>query len=217
MQSRQSNPFSTRWVRPGAVPYLFSTGVDAAAVVARLQAAGWRGAIVGPHGSGKSTLLASLIPLIKEQNVAVQLIALHNGQRKLPPGALAASHQSTRRRLLVIDGYEQLSWWQRQRLAAACRRHRWGLLITAHAAPTDRSLPVLFRTAADLATVQFLIDDVLPSHGGQIGHAEVAAAFQAAAGNVRETLFALYDLYEQRRRAPQEGSPQEELVHLGAG
>ncbi len=56
----QSNPFSTRFVRPGALAYRFPPGESAATLVERLAASGWRGQIVGPHGSGKSTLVAAL-------------------------------------------------------------------------------------------------------------------------------------------------------------
>jgi hypothetical protein len=47
--------------------------------------------------------------------------------------------------------------------------------------------------------VQYLVDQVLPSSDGVISPDDVAAAFWAHSGNVRETLFALYDLFEQRR------------------
>ncbi len=65
--------------------------------------------------------------------------------------------------------------------------------------PAD--FPVLFRTSADLATVQQLIEQHLPPHGNLIQPDDIAAAFRAHRGNVRETFFALYDLFEQRRRA----------------
>ena len=54
------NPFSTRRISPGAIPYVLPPGENAYALVDRLRQAGWWGEIVGPHGSGKSTLLATL-------------------------------------------------------------------------------------------------------------------------------------------------------------
>ena len=53
-------------------------------LVERLAAFAWRGQIVGPHGSGKSTLLATLLPAIEERGRHPWLIALHDGQRRLP-------------------------------------------------------------------------------------------------------------------------------------
>jgi hypothetical protein len=72
-------------------------------------------------------------------------------------------------------------------------------LITAHADKTVGHVPVLFRTYSDLETVQHLVHEALPSHGGMILSDDVAAAFAAHHGNVREMLFSLYDLFEKRR------------------
>src|SRR5581483_12050635 len=55
------NPFSTRFIQPGAIPFHFPTPDGLAAIVRRLEGAGGRGQIIGPHGSGKSTLLAALL------------------------------------------------------------------------------------------------------------------------------------------------------------
>jgi len=209
---RQINPFATRWVRPGAVPYCFGAGVNAGQLVERLRDGGWRGAIVGPHGSGKSTLLATLVHAIEQMGIRVQKILLRDGQRRLPRDILSrirsrAKIGSTRDQeerglpieLLIVDGYEQLSWWSRRRLSAICRRKHYGLLVTAHRENSVGSFSILFRTAAELATVQYLVDHVLPSHGGAIHPDDVATALEQNKGNVREALFSLYDLFQQRR------------------
>src|SRR5258707_1037455 len=83
--SAASNPFSTRFVRPGAIPYQFPERVTADSLVEQLRSQNCRGAIIGPHGTGKSTLLATLIPAIENAGCKVRSIALHDGQRKLPP------------------------------------------------------------------------------------------------------------------------------------
>jgi hypothetical protein len=206
------NPFATRRVRPGAMPYLFAPGMNAAALLKQLQVSGWRGAIVGAHGSGKSTLLATIVPVMERMGIEVRLISLHDGERRLTRGALDEFPRRAVRNavddlqqyscpaaVLVIDGYEQLNWWSRRRLSARCRRRGWGLLITVHDASRASSMPIIFHTAADLASVQYLVDQVLPSSGGVIHSDDVAEAFRAHSGNVRETLFSLYDLFEQRR------------------
>jgi hypothetical protein len=209
---RQINPFATRWVRPGAVPYCFGAGANAAQLLERLRDGGWRGAIVGPHGSGKSTLLATLVHAIEEKGIRVQSILQRDGQRRLPRDILSrirsrAKIGSTRHKkecglpneLLIVDGYEQLSWWWQRRLSAICRRNHYGLLVTAHRENSVGSFSILFRTAPELATVQYLVDHVLPSHGGAIHPDDVATAFTQNKGNVREALFSLYDLFQQRR------------------
>ena len=206
------NPFATRWVRPGAMPYLFAPGMDAAVVVRQFQASGWHGAIVGAHGSGKSTLLATVVPVIEQMGIKVRQISLHDGERRLPTGAFDELPRGAVRNaaddlrqngcpaaVLVIDGYEQLNWWARRQLQARCRRRGWGLLITVHDEARTGNVPIVFRTATDLATVQCLVDHMLPSSDGVILADDVAAAFKAHSGNVRETLFSLYDLFEQRR------------------
>ncbi len=59
----RDNPFSTRYIQPGAIPYQFFGTESADQLVKRFQTElNGRGAIIGPHGSGKSTLLESLVP-----------------------------------------------------------------------------------------------------------------------------------------------------------
>jgi energy-coupling factor transporter ATP-binding protein EcfA2 len=191
------NPFATRYVRPGALEYVFSEGDSAAAVVDRLAAAGWRGAIVGRHGSGKSTLLAALRPELSARGRKLAWCELHDGQRRLPvtlePRELGPAG------LVVVDGYEQLGGVARARLRWRCRRRGWGLLVTAH---RPVGLPTLLETAPSPALAQALVRRLTAGRPQQIDEEEVAAAFAAHAGDVRETLFALYDLYEARQRHP---------------
>ena len=75
----RSNPFSTRFVRPGAVPYLFAPGQSADGLVRRLAGFGWRGQIIGPHGSGKSTLLAALAEPLARAGRRSWTVCLHDG------------------------------------------------------------------------------------------------------------------------------------------
>ncbi|HEY2882711.1 MAG TPA: hypothetical protein VGJ15_09765, partial [Pirellulales bacterium] len=100
---------------------------------------------------------------------------------------------------IIVDGYEQLGWWARIKLLAHCRREHWGLLVTAHRKQSASSLPIVYETTADLATVGHLVNRLLPDHQGRIQSEDIATAFTAHAGNVRDMLFALYHLFEQRR------------------
>ena len=132
------NPFATRHVRPGAIPYCFPPGIDAARLVERLAAAGWRGQIVGPHGSGKSTLLATLLPAIEGRGRHPRLIALHDGQRRLPE-RLERMPTLDEPTVIVVDGYEQLGLWWRWRL---------GPLVSAAAVWIAGHRPSIGRLAA---------------------------------------------------------------------
>jgi hypothetical protein len=193
------NPFSTRYVRPGAIPFQFPAGESAASIVARLRDAGWRGEIIGPHGAGKSSLLQALMPPIRDAGRQPRLIQLHAADRRIPIAwrDLNAFPPET---LLLVDGYEQLSGWARFRLRRLCDRKRFGLVVTAHE-PTG--LATLYRfqpdRAALVAVVQWLLRHETTS---RIASADVDQAFDACSGNIRETLFRLYDIYEERRRDP---------------
>ena len=194
---RNTNPFSTRWTRPGAMPFLFPDSMTVDDLVRQLRRSEWRGAIVGPHGSGKSALLAMLVPAIEAVGKRAVVVRLHDGQRRLP-----LSHHEMKdvgaTEVLVIDGYEQLGRWQRWRLSRHCRRWRCGLLVTSHSAC---DLPVLFRTVPSLALVERLIERCLPPHEGRISREDVERVWQRHAGNMREAFFDLYDLFEARTRA----------------
>jgi hypothetical protein len=187
-----SNPFSTRFIRPGAIPFIFPEGQSAQSLVELLAANRWCGQITGPHGSGKSTLLATLIPALTAADRNVHHIALHQGEHRLPRmdrSTLAADTQ------LVIDGYEQLSWWDRRRVKAMCQRHGAGLLVTAH---SDMGLPTLFQTQPSPQLAQTIVEMIVPAYTTRVTVDDVSRAFNATGGNLRETLFRLYDVYQQR-------------------
>src|SRR6185295_305765 len=101
------NPFATRFIRPGAIPFLFLDGDSADAIVERLKANRWRGQIIGEHGSGKSTLIATLVPLIEAAGRQAVMLKIGTGERTLPAIEKSLLTPATQ---LVVDGYEQLSW-----------------------------------------------------------------------------------------------------------
>lgn len=198
----QLNPFSTRFVRPGAIEYLFFESQSAADLIERLRASGWRGQIVGPHGSGKSTLLAALIEPLEQAGRRAWRIDLHDGQRSLPPRALAEAQHSGAK-LLIIDGYEQLSRTSRLRLCWQLWRRGWGAIVTAH---RDVGYPTLYQTSATVELTERIVARLLPAHGSSIDRQAIAASFSASSGDVRETLFALYDHFEREQRAKRHGT-----------
>ncbi len=197
---RRSNPFSTRYIRPGAMRFLFSGGETAASLVASLAAQNWRGQIVGPHGSGKSTLLAALQQHLSASGRRVRHITLRDGQRTMPRGWVreALAHDAN---LMIVDGYEQLSVWSRCWLQLVCWRRGWGLLVTTHA---DVGLPMLYQTVSDLDIAQAVVKELLKSDPMPGAAAHVEAAYRAAKGNLREALFLLYDVWESRQVAPRQ-------------
>jgi hypothetical protein len=150
------NPFSTRFVRPGAIPFVYPTGHSAAGTVQRLEALAWRGQIVGPHGAGKSTLVASLVEPLRRAGRPARVFALRDGQRRMPAEWVEQARAAAAR-AIVVDGYEQLSRTSRWRLKARCRREQWGLLITAH---HDVGFPTLARIVGGKVPQDRVIDGV---------------------------------------------------------
>jgi hypothetical protein len=194
----QGNPFATRHVRPGAVPYFFPSGETVETLVDRLAASAWRGEIVGPHGSGKSTLLAGLIATMQQRGRNVVFYRLREGDRRLPVEPKDVRMLATND-IVVVDGYEQLPWWRKWQLRRLCKRNGLGLLVTTHA-PTG--LPLLWQTSVDRASVERVVAHLLaiePTAAALIARDDIVRALEDHPSNAREVLFALYDVVERRR------------------
>ena len=105
---------------------------------------------------------------------------------------------------MAVDGYEQLGLWHRFRLAWLCRRLRLGLVVTSH---RPLGLPELCRTVVDPPLAWQIVQQLQSGYRPLITIADVAGRLARHAGDLRETLFDLYDLYEERRQARPEGTP----------
>jgi hypothetical protein len=176
------------------VAFLFGEEDSLAKCLTRLeQNRGW-GQIRGPHGSGKSTLLCELIPRLEAAGRSIAKFTLHDGQRRLP-FSCAEMEAWDQRTQVVIDGYEQLSWLSRWRVKRLCRRRGCGLLVTTH---RDLGFPDIFVTKPTLELAQRVAARLLEGWPTLVGAEEVARVYAEQAGDLRETFFALYDLYEAR-------------------
>lgn len=193
-ESAGSNPFATKFIRPGAIPYLFPRDANADSIVAQLQAQQWQGSIIGPHGSGKSSLLAALAPRLEAQGRVIVQQQLHGGQRALAWQPLKY-REWTNRTLVVIDGYEQLSSWQRLLLKWRCYMRGAGLLVTAH---QPIGLPVILTTKPSLELALGIVQQLLPESDDRITPADVAQAYTTHQGDLREMLLRLYDVFRAR-------------------
>ncbi|MBN2578323.1 MAG: hypothetical protein JXB10_04970 [Pirellulales bacterium] len=201
----EDNPFSTRRIRPGALRFLFPPGESVEQLIARLEEnRGW-GQIIGPHGSGKSALLATLIPALKAAGWHVVLFTLHDGQRKLPP-PLPQLPECDPPRLLAVDGYEQLARWERLKIRRLCRKHAWGLLVTAHG-PVN--LPDLYRLEPTPALARRVVDELTGPRQNIVPEELLKRLYAEHRGDLRELLFSLYDHYEQLCKAATIGRGQE--------
>lgn len=194
MTARPANPFASRNLRPGAVPYFSEDPALVDALADRFDATRGAAQIIGPHGSGKSTLLAALVAGLRQRGWRVSLCELRAGQRRLPAGTWSSLVPGNRT-LLVVDGFEQLGRLTRLWVRVRCRWRGARLLVTAH---SDVGMQTLFRTTPSLAAAQAVAVRLQQWAPALVTPDDVAVAYERCGGDVRETMFALYDVYESR-------------------
>jgi energy-coupling factor transporter ATP-binding protein EcfA2 len=203
------NPFATRHTRPGRIEPLDGHGHprDVAALLDRLGALGGRAAIRGPHGSGKTTLLEHVSHALEARGTVVERVRL----RAWRDGAAAAAGDlfvafrailsCSAGKTVCIDGWEQLG---PAAMAASvlARLRGCGLVVTTHRATR---LPLLVACDTSPALLAGIVRR-LPGHaswgGVVIRDADLEAAFRSNRGDIRESLYELYDRFEERRRPP---------------
>lgn len=197
------NPFASRYVRPGALPFVSSESFDVSQLADRLVAVGGCGAVVGPHGSGKSTLLTHLGQAMRERGYRVQIVVAGNATAANLSPLIADSGS---RRMLFLDGYDLLPAWKRWWILRRCRQAGIGLVVTSHwplrlpaLAMTSTSLEVASRLTALLAGSEFAAECETTLH----------ESFARHEGNLREVWFDLYDRYERTVRT-HTGPPHED-------
>lgn len=181
-----SNPFCSRFIRAGSIPFFFPRDETMETTRQRLIASKWRGQVVGPHGSGKTTLLRSLAHHWRAWGRDPLHITLREGQRKLPP----LRHSWGPSTQLVIDGFEQLGWFRRWVVIWRCRRADCGLLVSTH-----RTLlpPTILETHTSIGLAHRIVDYLVDPER-RPSHADVERTYSEMHGNLRETLFSLYDV-----------------------
>jgi RecA/RadA recombinase len=189
------NPFISRRIRPGAIAFLFPRGQSLDAVLEGFRQQGRCGEIVGPHGCGKSTLWLQLIARLEADGARVRSVVLHAGAGRLPVDLLRPPMAADE--ILAVDGFEQLSRWQRWRSKHRCRAAGAGLLVTSHASV---GLPRLATLAPSLELAQRLARELQAGFPAYIQAEDVVEALRASGDNLREALFWLYDVYEARMR-----------------
>ena len=190
--ARPGNPFATRYTRPGSVPPLDQHGcpLDLAALIARLDGLE-AAALEAPHGHGKSTLLLALAAAIDAVGRPVRIVRVRNWRDAW--AACRAVVGAPRRTAVFVDGWDLLGVVAAP-LRMAAQGMRRTLLVTSHR-PTG--LPMLWRCETTPDLLRAIITR-LPDHGGLVDDADIAEAFDRHGGNLRESLFDLYDKVEGR-------------------
>lgn len=225
---RPANPFATRYVAPGKLPWI-ECGTSIEQLVDRFQELGGRCQIIGPHGSGKSTLLEHLIPKLGyieyRENASEHTLKTAPFEDVPHCDAQPVCWFSLRRGfsvmnslkrflqtqplcgILVVDGAEQLGWWQRRRLVRWSQRTKSKLLLTAH---RDLGLPDLWQTSVSASLAQQVVQQAYlnalgsPTVPDEIEETQWALLLRKHKGNLRECLMELYDLVETTHREAKE-------------
>ncbi len=192
-----TNPFCAARLRPGTIDFVFEQGKTLQQLVDTLEINGWHGQITGGHGTGKSTLLAALAPAIEARGRLVKSITLVAGQRHLPREFIASLRLSAGLGVAAVDGVEQLHPWNRLLLRRICQAHAVGLVVASH---RRAYLLSLYETVVDEARAWRVVERLQHGFPPRVEIADLVERLARHQGNLREALFDLYDLYEERSR-----------------
>jgi hypothetical protein len=122
------------------------------------RSGGW-GQIVGPHGTGKSTLVHWLARQLEAISKPVLHVSVGQPCRRV--GFPVADWREVQPPMqLIVDGFQQLAWWQRARVITQCRWRKVPLIITAH---RSFGLTTLLRTEVTLGVAHAIVDRLLDS------------------------------------------------------
>lgn len=190
------NPFAASRIE--ALEYRFSDGLGWPALMRRLEALGFRAALVGPEGRGKTTLLEQVASRLEARGAVLRRLTLGRGQRRLS--------SAERRRLLgdlgprevlLIDGAQELDRrvWSRIRRRS---RSAGGLVITSH---QEGLLPTLRLCETSPELLQDLVAELLDELGPgatDLRSLRLSSLYGRHGGNLRSALWELYDRWAER-------------------
>ncbi len=219
---RPANPFGSRFTTPGALSFCpdgnLSVGnvieMDAEqflSVLADKVAITPRALIVGPHGSGKSTLLHALkkelirsSPPLSAAGSIIWITLRQGGSHAEVWSALARCPPGG---LLMMDGSEQLWFWERMRVLVIARSKEIRLLWTSHRPLLGFS--EIYRTRPHREVARRLAKGLLadfPQLQVEMMQ-EFDRRWPVCQGNIRELWATLYDHFEKQNIPQREGCP----------
>ena len=162
-----------------------------------------RASIIGPHGSGKSTLVASLVHewnQVRPETIVHQLrFSTGLSASRSLNGSIDSWSQSS---ILILDGYEQLNFWSRIKVAWTVRRRSIRILATAHQHLSG--FETLWETSVSDSSSHWVIELLLglsecPDALAQLLKSTEWECSRSKHGqNLRESLFDMYDWWQKR-------------------
>jgi hypothetical protein len=206
-----ANPFSTKFWTQGTLPYQFvEKDLDIRILTEQKIKYGSVMQIVGSHGSGKSTLLQTLLRHLEQQHFLIRLEVLNDRRSQLPPDFLPIRHDQ--RIFYMIDGYEQLSFWEQIRLRFQNWRLTGGLLLTTH--KPVLGIRVLYRTTSRFELFVKLVQELTKVYSATNSATNPATnsathslifettvlreVYCRSGGNFRTAFFELYDMVQEK-------------------
>ena len=200
----QPNPFSTRYIQPGAISYECFDGGSVTRLADRiLKLPSKRGSIIGPHGSGKSTLVASLVSEIRTIRPESQIHQLRFSTDRSASQSLRMSlPEWTPGAIAILDGYEQLKLWSRVSVEWTARNRSICILATAH--QPIRGFETIWETSVNESSSHWVVEKLLQQSGApeavrELLQSEAWARSREKNGqNLRESLFDMYDWWHQK-------------------
>ena len=181
------NPFRTSRVH--GLPFLWPEGEGWDTLTGRWEAAGFRGALTGPHGNGKSTLLGAWVLRLREGGWEPRVWRLTEEFPCLPADFARQCRDWPVKGVAVLDGAEQMGLWDRW-------RWRWhtrgaaGMILTNH--KTDM-VPTVLRVGTTPAQLLVLLEMLLEGTGVALPPKKPEDLLHMHGGDVREVFRWLYD------------------------
>ncbi len=182
------NPF--RVDRLESIPFFFPEGMNWSELESRLEAAGGRGSIVGPHGSGKTTLIEEWIRRLQSRGEKVIRIRLNGERRDFSRAEWDLLRDGGSETFLFVDGAEQLgvfARWSLIRLSSAFK----AVVLSLH---RKGRLPVLFECCVFPGLAEEILTELLGPEEAENTLPRFQAALKRRGAHLRAALFDLYDL-----------------------
>lgn len=184
----RDNPFTVE--RLHAVRYRpLETTFDE--VLGRLDELNYRGAVVGPEGSGKTTLLEDLQEALVQRGFKTWMVFVNDTVPLTGPACRQLLSELSPEDVLLLDGADAVRRSSWQLLRRRTSTHAAGLIVTAHRVGF---LPTLIKCATTPALLQEIVNKLQPQERPVPAHL-LDDLYRRHAGNLRDCLRELYDLY----------------------